>query len=182
MGFESVQFLPEGLDRILTVKFYVAWNIITCLRKQFHMFINNRSNKGQKWNQPGVCPKSESLLILKPLTSCSSGKSSSTGSRFPKLLPDECCLLDLLNNHGTGHYKNLTKILKDLLELNIFLFAWHFIKETLRFSFCPFKHILKEGIFLWKWKHSLDGQVLSVPKDHIAIFQSTNIGDMLLLL
>jgi hypothetical protein len=24
MGFESVQFLPEGLNRMLTVKFYVV--------------------------------------------------------------------------------------------------------------------------------------------------------------
>ena len=39
MGFESVQFLPVGLKRMLTVKFYVDRNSFKCSRKQFHMFI-----------------------------------------------------------------------------------------------------------------------------------------------
>jgi hypothetical protein len=45
MGFESVQFLPVGLKRMLTVKFYVGRNSFKCSRKQFHMFIYNRVNK-----------------------------------------------------------------------------------------------------------------------------------------
>jgi len=152
MGFESV-FLPEGLNQMLTIKFYVGCNIFTCSRKQFHVFIYNRANKGQKCNQPGVGPKSESLLILKPLTSCSSGKSSSTGSRFPKLLPDEYCLLDLLNNHGTGHYKNLTKILKDLTELNNSVcLTLHQGDTTLQFL--PFQAYTEGGFFFVKTKTS----------------------------
>jgi len=57
MGFELVQFLPVGLKRMLTVKFYVGRNSFKCSRKQFHMFICNRVNKGQKWNRPGVGAK-----------------------------------------------------------------------------------------------------------------------------
>ena len=52
----------------------------------------------QKCNQPGVGSISESLLSLNSLPSCSIGNSSSTGSRFPKLRPDESCLLLALHN------------------------------------------------------------------------------------
>lgn len=64
MGFESVQFLPVGLKRMPTIKFYVGWNSFKCSRKQFHMFIYNRVNKWQKWNQPGVGVKLLTSMLV----------------------------------------------------------------------------------------------------------------------